>query len=318
MPIRYSIVESNESTLLSQIDLDLEGQWFSPLIDQVRRELRSRKILFFPHLWLSDEWFCPEGYTGVAIPFYLCDRKFIALEKKNVGKVEGGTNSEFLKIFRHEVAHALEHAYDLQNHPLRVKTFGSTHKNYPKSYVPMKYSKKYVLHLPDNYAQSHPDEDFAETFAVWLQPKSQWLKKYKGWPALNKLLIMDQLMGEIKGQPPIRRKDREMDRLSSLNVSLKQYYSKRRSQLRTQKKSKFDIELLSIFSKNKGPNPAYDFLLTEKKSLIKILSQALGQPQYTFEPLYGEILNRTKKLKLYVSRQKIKNKKEMLDFFTEK
>ena len=29
------------------------------------------------------------------------------------------------------------------------------------------------MHLDPWYAQSHPDEDFAETFAVWLTPEVQ-------------------------------------------------------------------------------------------------------------------------------------------------
>ena len=30
------------------------------------------------------------------------------------------------------------------------------------------------------YAASHPEEDFAETFAVWLTPRSNWRQSFPG------------------------------------------------------------------------------------------------------------------------------------------
>ena len=58
-----------------------------------------------------------------------------------------------------------------------------------------------MLNLANWYAQSHPIEDFAETFAVWLRPGSRWRSRYADWPALRKLEYVDALMQEVDEQP---------------------------------------------------------------------------------------------------------------------
>src|SRR5574341_1303894 len=52
---------------------------------------------------------------------------------------------------------------------------------------------QFVRHLEGWYAQKHPDEDFAETFAVWLTPGSRWRMRYRNWPAIRKLRYMDRI-----------------------------------------------------------------------------------------------------------------------------
>src|SRR5262245_48774481 len=45
----------------------------SPLARRVKRlytELENRGIHFKPHVWLSEEWFSPDGVPGIAVPFY--------------------------------------------------------------------------------------------------------------------------------------------------------------------------------------------------------------------------------------------------------
>ena len=73
-------------------------------------------------------------------------------------------------------------------------TFGKASRPYPDIYRPRPASRDFVLHLGHWYAQSHPTEDFAETFAVWLQPRARWRREYQGWPALRKLEYVDELM----------------------------------------------------------------------------------------------------------------------------
>ena len=52
------------------------------------------------------------------------------------------------------------------------------------------------------YAQSHPVEDFAETFAVWLAPRSNWRAQYENWPALRKVEYIDRTMRRLKNRKP--------------------------------------------------------------------------------------------------------------------
>ena len=189
---------------LSDLDLRIQGSSLEPLIAQVRREVAERGLRFRPHFWLSDEWFSPDGVPGVAIPFFLAHPRLARLEQSQMLEVEGGTPEWCLRILRHEVGHAVENAYGLRRLRRRRQLFGLSSQRYPQFYTPKPYSKSFVLHLDSWYAQSHPDEDFAETFAVWLTPGSDWEHRYQGWKALQKLEYMDELMKQIAGRPPRR------------------------------------------------------------------------------------------------------------------
>src|SRR5688572_33484676 len=95
-------------------------------------------------------------------------------------EVEGGNDTECMRILRHEAGHALDTAFRLHFKRQHRELFGSFAQPYPDFYKPKPKSRKYVLHLPAWYAQAHPAEDFAETFAVWLSPRSQWRRRYRG------------------------------------------------------------------------------------------------------------------------------------------
>ena len=122
-------------------------------------------------------------------------------------EVEGGTPEWFMKLIRHEAAHAYSYAYQLPKKKKWQRTFGLTSREEtPAFYRPRPYSRSYVVHLDDWYAQSHPDEDFAETFAVWLTPGSGLAGAIPGWKALEKLEYVDELMRSLAGKPPIHRR----------------------------------------------------------------------------------------------------------------
>ena len=201
---------------LSDLDLRIQGSGLEPLIAQVRRELADRGLRFRPHFWLSDEWFSPDGVPGVAIPFYLAHPRLSRLEQSQMLEVEGGTPEWCLRILRHEVGHAVENAYHLRRLRRRRELFGLSSQKYPEYYTPKPYSKSFVLHLDSWYAQSHPDEDFAETFAVWLTPGSDWARRYQGWKALQKLEYVDALMKQIAGRPPAVTNRQRVEPLSRL------------------------------------------------------------------------------------------------------
>ena len=195
---------------MCDLGLTIEGSKLVASIAQLHGELENRKLAFEPHYWLSDEWFTPDGVGGVAIPFYLAHPRLEQLEERQMLEVEGGTHDWCVKILRHEAGHAIDNAYQLQRRRKRLKLFGPSTVEYPEYYTPKPYSKSFVLHLDSWYAQSHPDEDFAETFAVWLNPRSQWRDRYADWPALKKLEYMDELMRELAGHPARRVSRRKL------------------------------------------------------------------------------------------------------------
>src|SRR5919201_720542 len=181
---------------LCDLTVTIEGTEVEQRIAQVNAELEARGLVR-PHYWLSDEWFTPDGVPGVAIPFYLAHPRLAKLELAQMLEVEGGDAESCLRILRHEAGHAIDNAYRLQRRPKRRRLFGNPATEYPEYYTPRPYSKRFVLHLDHWYAQSHPDEDFAETFAVWLDPHSMWAMRYAGWPEQRKLEYMDRLMREL-------------------------------------------------------------------------------------------------------------------------
>ncbi len=122
-------------------------------------------------------------------------------------EVEGETPEWFMKLMRHEAAHAYSYAYQMQRKKKWQETFGQTSREEtPDTYRPRPFSHSYVVHLDDWYAQSHADEDFAETFAVWLTPGLDWQKRYAGWKALRKLKYVDELMKSLAGKSPVHRR----------------------------------------------------------------------------------------------------------------
>jgi hypothetical protein len=191
------------------------------------RDLRARGIRFSPHYWFAEEWFSPDGVPGIALPFYLAQPRLIRLERRFMHQVEGGSSRWLTRILRHEAGHALDTAYGLRDRADWRKVFGSAAERYPTEYAARPASRRHVLHLGHWYAQSHPTEDFAETFAVWLQPRARWRREYAGWPALRKLEYVDELMAKVANRQPSFRSQREIDPVCDSSTTLRQHYRRK-------------------------------------------------------------------------------------------
>src|SRR5437867_1552808 len=191
---------------ITHLSLRLDGTEIEPLILQLYGELSQKGLGFHPPCHVGDEWFVPVGIPAIFIPFFLAHERLRKLERKMMLEVEGETPVWFMKLIRHEAAHAYAYGYQFYKKRAWQRTFGrSSSEDTPQFYRPRPYSRSYVVHLDDWYAQSHPDEDYAETFAVWLTPGLDWRERYKGWKALHKLEYLDALMGSIAGQPPVHQ-----------------------------------------------------------------------------------------------------------------
>src|SRR6478752_5165923 len=234
---------------ICQLGVSIETSVLAERIAALQAELDGRGLEGFkPHFWLSDEWFSPDGVPGVAIPFYLAHPRLERLERTYMLEVEGGTPDWCMRILRHEAGHAIDNAYKLRQRRRRQQVFGPSYKAYPQFYDPKPYSKSFVLHLDSWYAQSHPDEDFAETFAVWLKPDSQWRERYHDWPALKKLEYMDELMRELAGQQPAHVSRRRLDPLSRIRKTLRQHYDRKREHYAIEKPNFYDRDLRRLFN----------------------------------------------------------------------
>ena len=211
---------------ISRLGLKLEGTALQPLVQQLYDELSQKGLSFHPPCEVGDEWFVPVGLPVIFIPFFLVHDRLRQLEKKIILEVEGETPEEFMKLIRHEAAHAYSYAYHFVRRRDWQRAFGASSKEEtPSFYRPSPHSRSFVVNLADWYAQSHPDEDFAETFAIWLTPGLDWRERYKGWPALRKLEYVDALMRSLAGKPALPVPKYRAADYDCLNVKLKTYYA---------------------------------------------------------------------------------------------
>ncbi len=284
---------------LSELDLRLDDSLRAPLLSKLNSELKRKNLNFQPHCWVSDEWFSPDGVPGIAIPFFTLHPRLIKLERKIMGYCEGGTENSFMKILRHECGHALDHAFELQGNREREEYFGSTKLAYPDSYTYRPYSKAYVRHIGEGYAQAHPEEDWAETFAIWLTPYSNWREKYKGWGALGKLNCLNRLMGQIKGKKPLIKSKETVDSLADSKLTLRKYYRAKTLSKRVEGRPFFGKKLNGLFSPI-GKISGERLLITKKKLIIKRVAQKTGLYQYEVEPMLKDLLKETRTTGLFV------------------
>ncbi|MFQ5839968.1 MAG: putative zinc-binding metallopeptidase, partial [Candidatus Methylomirabilales bacterium] len=286
---------------MCDLDVRIEGSLLEEQIQQLYHELKERGIRFRPYFWLSDDWFTPDGVPGIAIPFYMAHPRLARLELKQMLEVEGGTPEWCMRILRHETGHAIENAYGLRRRRRRQQLFGKSSKPYPDYYTPRPYSKSFVLHLDTWYAQSHPDEDFAETFAVWLNPDSMWRERYVGWPALRKLEYVDKLMREIAGKTPLIASSEPVDSLSRLRKTLREHYKERREHYGLEYPNFYDRDLRRLFSdapEFAGNMTAASFLGRIRKEVRRKLAGWTGEYQYTIDQVFEDMIARCRELNL--------------------
>jgi hypothetical protein len=216
-------------------------------------------------------------------------------------QVEGGDREWCMRLLRHETAHALDHAYGLHQRRRWRDVFGSYGAPYRASYVPRFNSRDYVLNLDHWYAQSHPAEDFAETFAVWLQPRSGWRRGYAKWPALEKLAYVDRLMGEIARQRPRQRTRERMDSLPTIRMTLRDYYRRKRAHYGDGQRSDYDRDLHRLFSDEPGRarrRPAAGFLRGRRAALRRQVATWTGQHPFVVDEVLRGMIARCRELAL--------------------
>jgi hypothetical protein len=286
---------------LCELGLTIAGSGLEARVQQLYDELDRRGLRFRPHVWLSDDWFTPDGVPGIAIPFYLAHPRLAKLEESQMLEVEGGDPDWCMRILRHEAGHAFDNAYRLQRRRRRQRLFGKPSTPYPEYYTPKPYSKSFVLHLDSWYAQSHPDEDFAETFAVWLTPGADWHARYADWPAIKKLEYIDELMREIAGKPPLVATRRSVEPLTQLRRTLRAHYQRKRKHYGLDYPEFYDRDLRKLFS----PDPAYRpnmkaarFIARISKDVRRLVASWTGEYQYTIAQVLEDMIVRSSELNL--------------------
>jgi hypothetical protein len=290
---------------LCDLGLRVEGSPLEARVARLHAELARAGLRFRPYVWLSTDWFSPQGATGFAVPFFLAHPRLARLESRNMLQLEGGEREACMKLLRHETAHALDHAYRLHQRKRWRDVFGSYAAPYRATYVPRFNSRHYVLNLDHWYAQSHPAEDFAETFAVWLQPRSGWRRSYAKWPALGKLEYVDALMREIAAKRPCIRTRERMDSLPGIRMTLREYYRRKKAHYGEQRRSVYDPDLRRLFSDDPSRarrRPAARFLRERRAELRRQVATWTGQYVFVVDEVLEAMIVRSRELALGLAR----------------
>ncbi len=230
LPMAADPVGFHESNLwatpIRDLGLTIAGTRLEPILEEFGAELRAAGLTRVrPRFYLSTEWGVPFETVAMAIPFYLARPDLTALHAERVGLVEGFDRADILRYLRHEMGHVINYAYRLYDGEEWVKQFGSITQPYGEEYRPEPFSRRYVRHLPGWYAQKHPDEDWSETFAVWMTPGLDWRKEYGGWPvAAAKLAYCERTMAAVREREPlVTAADLDED-VGDIEYSLGHYY----------------------------------------------------------------------------------------------
>jgi Putative zinc-binding metallo-peptidase len=257
---------------IKELGLKLEGSTVEKFVHQLYREIERKGLVHFrPACYLTDEWGCPSGEPVIGIPFYLADRKLAALEKE-MNDLED--EREIMMYLRHEAGHAFNYAYELYKREDWRELFGPFRRAYREKYRPVPFSRRFVRHIAGWYAQKHPDEDFAETFAVWLTPRSNWRKKYRGWGAMKKLRYVDRVAREVSHREPLHATGKTDVTVEEMETTVEDFY---RTHTPTEEQTiaglALDADLADIFvrpgpRRRKGIRPALEFLSEHRKEIV--------------------------------------------------
>ncbi len=286
---------------ICDLKLSIDGTLLQKRIEQLNEELAHRGLKFRPHCWLSDDWFSPDGIPGIAIPFYLAHPRLMRLERKQLLEVEGGTHEWCMMILRHEAGHAIDTAFRLRRKARYREVFGHSSQPYPEYYQPTPSSRDYVLHLDMWYAQAHPLEDFAETFAVWLRPGSRWRTRYRDWPAIKKLEQVDDFMKSLDGKKPVVTSRQTTDPVSRIRRTLRTHYQRKREHYGVDYPSIYDNDLRKLFScdpAHRRAMTAAAFLSRIRSELRTTVARWTGEYSYTIDQVVQEMIERCRELKL--------------------
>jgi hypothetical protein len=292
------------STRICDLGLAIEGSAVEKFVQQLYRELEQKKILKFrPGCYLTDEWGCPSGEPVIGIPFYLARGDVAQVEREN-NDLE--SDREVMMYLRHEAGHAFNYAYKLHRTPEWKQLFGPYRRPYRENYRPVLFSKDYVRYLPGWYAQKHPDEDFAETFAVWMTPRSGWRKKYRGWGAMAKLQYMDRTARELGNADPLRKRGTPDITAAEMEMTVGEFYRNSTDQVPLLEVTQ-DGDLATLFNgskKSKSAQPAEVFLREHRKAIVDHIARWTALQRPAVKKLMESIEKRSAELRLMIDKRK--------------
>ncbi len=288
---------------IRDLKIQIPGSSVEPFVERLYQELDAKGISCHPPCYLADEWLTPDKIPTIGIPFCLAHPRLKQLERTMMYEVEGSDEATCMKLLRHECGHALNYAYRLYRRTRWRQLFGLFSDTYGNSYSYQPYSRRFVINLEDNYAQSHPDEDFAETFAVWLSPDSRWAEKYKDWPVIKKLRYVDRLMEDITHTAPTMTfKGRPPYSASRMTSTLATHYERKRRVLGSEFQGFYDDSLKELFTlagDGQSAIKASRLLRANRAQLVNNVTRWTGHRKFDIDQLLNRLASRCNALGLY-------------------
>ncbi len=291
------------TTRIKDLALRIVGTKVERMVEQLYQELEAVGISLRPICYLSDEWGCPDGKPLIGIPFYLADEK--------LGAIEGEINEvrederESMMYLRHEAGHAFCYAHELYKRDDFRQLFGPFTRPYVDDYKVQPFSRSYVRHIAGWYAQKHPDEDFAETFAIHLTPGLDWREQYKGWPALKKLEYVEARIKEFGRAPPIVQPstpDIPDVPVEAIEETVGEHFRREGppDEVKHQLEAHLDGELRHLFEARQDGTKAAELIEGARKQLIPDVSYWTGLARPVVKALVLHLIDRARSLDLRV------------------
>lgn len=308
------------NTPINRLGLRIKGTIFEQAIATVRAELRKKGITKLePEFYLSTGYGCITASPIIALGFYDCSDILKEVNRELRGWYY--SEADVYNLLRHEIGHAFCYAYELYRRPEFCELFqveGDFFKTYPKGddydYNPR--SKSYVNPSGDHYAQKHPDEDFAETFQVWLMPRSGWKRKYRHKPtALRKIEYVARVVEELGAQPPVvvNYPDWKDESVEDMKKSVAEFMGADPDHYRRNASGYVDPDIQALFRSEprgisrrdlrKGFVRAEAWLRSQKLPLINRISYWTGVDAIVVRDLAEKLIHRARALDLWTERE---------------
>jgi hypothetical protein len=291
---------------ITDLGLRIEGTYLEPLVGQLYEELERAGIALKPKVYLAEEWACPDGVPVIGIPFYLADPRLARIEDEMMDGVEAKSEQEISSYLRHEAGHAFNYAHKLHETEAWRKLFGEMSRPYNEDYAPQPFSRDFVRHIPGWYAQKHPDEDFSETFAVWLTPDLNWRELYRDWGCFAKLSYVESIVKQHGRAAPVVTGDDYDFASEALVYSVADHYRRTRPALSELPTRDFDHELNYIFRRRhrssttlaSPPIAAHAFLTRHRRNIIGRVGYWTGLYDVLVRSLVVHLIARSESLGL--------------------
>lgn len=192
-------------TPISYIPLQIKNSPLERLIKEILQEIRRKNLLMTPEFYLSDEFGCVQNTATIGIPFYLAHPDLQELDRL-VGSQKGQilTEGHIKSILRHECGHAFFYTYEVYKKNKALKIFGDFDSRSISLQNIVPDSDDYVDYLARcgtasaGYSQTHPEEDFADTFGACVDPNFK--KTSVQGMAVKKLDYAKDLMQKYAGK----------------------------------------------------------------------------------------------------------------------